>query len=327
MARPVRRRLAAGVAIAAGVVALARASRDRPLPHDGIRGRRRDLAAHDGTRLHVRYTGVPTADTVVVMVHGWAMGLSFWRETAIDLSADHLVVRYDQRGHGSSDDPGPAGATLEAIGADLADVLGSIRGDRPIVVVGHSMGAMSVVSWAAQHADDRVVGAVLFNTGMHDLVPASAATWGRVATPAEPVLRTVMTTAAPLGIIPEAAMRSVVAYAAHGPAADDRAIERTTQLVRRSRPEVRSAFGRSMAAMDLRPALASLRIPTLVVAGSHDRMTPVSLAEALVEGLPDGCLEVVDDTGHQMPLERPEVAAGVVRAHAARVVSDGQSAA
>lgn len=320
-------RLALGTALTAvGSSAITRAQRRRVQRH-GLSGRDHVVFAPDGTRLHVVHRGPADAGTVLVLVHGWAMGSVFWEDVADELADDHLVVVYDQRGHGRSGDPGIAGAEVEALGDDVQAVLDTVPGDREVVLVGHSMGAMSIVAWAAQHTDERVVAAALFNTGVHGLVAASAATFGRAARPIQPVLQTILTSSLPLGALPALTLRGAIGHVAHGPVADRRAVDRTAMLVCGSQARVRGAFGRSMSAMDLREALCRLEVPTCVVTGSHDRMTPPPLARALAEGLPDGVLRTMEGAGHQAPLEDPRHAVAVVLDHLAAVAERRSAAA
>ncbi len=320
-------RLALGTVLTAvGSSAVTQAQR-RHARHHGLFGRDHVVFAPDGTRLHVVHRGPVDAGTVFVLVHGWAMGSVFWEDVADELADDHLVVAYDQRGHGRSGDPGTAGAEVEALGDDLQAVLETVPDDCEVVLVGHSMGAMSVVAWAAHHTDERVVAAALFNTGVHGLVAASAATFGRAARPIHPVLHTILTSGLPLGALPAMTLRGAIAYVALGPGADRRAVDRTAMLVCGSQPRVRSAFGRSMSVMDLREALCRLEVPTCVVTGSHDRMTPPPLARTLADGLPDAVLHTMEGAGHQAPLEDPQRAVSVVLDHLDAVAERRRAAA
>ena len=57
---------------------------------------------------------------------------------------------------------------------------------------------------------------------------------------------------------------------------------------------------------DSRPDLDSIRCPTAVIVGAEDQLTPVALAEEIVEGISDAKLVCVPDAGHLSPLENPE---------------------
>jgi pimeloyl-ACP methyl ester carboxylesterase len=57
---------------------------------------------------------------------------------------------------------------------------------------------------------------------------------------------------------------------------------------------------------DSRPDLGSIRCPTAVIVGVDDQLTPVALAEEIVEGISDARLVCIPDAGHLSPLENPE---------------------
>ena len=68
-----------------------------------------------------------------------------------------------------------------------------------------------------------------------------------------------------------------------------------------------AAMARALAARpDSRPLLAGIRVPTLVVVGEHDALTPVSDAQAMHDGIPGSTLEVIPGAGHMSNMEAPE---------------------
>jgi pimeloyl-ACP methyl ester carboxylesterase len=72
--------------------------------------------------------------------------------------------------------------------------------------------------------------------------------------------------------------------------------------------------------VDLRPALRHVEVPTLVIAGQHDRITPVAGAVNLVAELPRGTLLTIPDAGHMVMLERPDEVNEHLRAFARSVL-------
>jgi pimeloyl-ACP methyl ester carboxylesterase len=90
-------------------------------------------------------------------------------------------------------------------------------------------------------------------------------------------------------------------------------------------PDVRASIGITMSEMDLHHALERLTLPTLVIAGDRDRLTPPSHARRIAEMLP--ALEeliVLEDTGHMSPLERPaEISAALARLADAAAAGSG----
>ncbi len=73
-------------------------------------------------------------------------------------------------------------------------------------------------------------------------------------------------------------------------------------------PQVRADIGIAMSEMDLHDALPRLTVPTIVIAGAADRLTPPSHARRIAEMLPQlRRLTVLENAGHMTPLERPDV--------------------
>ncbi len=131
------------------------------------------VTSADGTVLHAELFGPAEAPTVV-LVHGWMCSLEMWTYQIRDLIPDHRVVAYDLRGHADSAPAADGEYSTDALAADLDAVLAACLPEgRRAVMVGHSMGAMSVVAWAGTHRHDvgrRLSGAVLLNTGVERLV-------------------------------------------------------------------------------------------------------------------------------------------------------------
>lgn len=68
-----------------------------------------------------------------------------------------------------------------------------------------------------------------------------------------------------------------------------------------------------LARADLRPVLASIAAPTLVIVGAQDAMTPVAFSEEIRDGVAGAELHVIPDCGHLPPIEKPQVLAGLLR--------------
>ena len=160
---------------------LGRRQRDRARRADTdglgtLRGDVRPVTADDGVRLHAEVdelapyageAGPRATGATVVLVHGFAMTLDCWHFQRQALRGRRRIVLYDQRSHGRSGRSSTEHATIEQLGHDLASVLTELTGDDPVVLVGHSMGGMSVVALAETHPQlfgDKVVGAALIST-------------------------------------------------------------------------------------------------------------------------------------------------------------------
>lgn len=288
---------------------------DAPLP-----GRGRTVVAADGTRLAVWEAG-PRAGPAVVLVHGWGMGTRFWLHQLRELSRDHRVIAYDQRGHAASGRPPSGDHSVEALGGDLETVLEACLPEgRRAVLVGHSMGAMTILAWAADHprsVDRRAHAAVLADTGVDELVPTFFAELGVARVVADTVGVRAFRARLPGPRRTTPLSSRAVRRIATGPAAPPSAVALTEQLFLDCPADVRSAFGATLSSLDLAHGPARLTVPTTVVTGTHDRLTPPVHARRLAEALPDATLVEIPDAGHQAPLERPDHFTPVVRAHTA----------
>jgi pimeloyl-ACP methyl ester carboxylesterase len=267
------------------------------------------VVARDGTRLHAEAYGDPEAPPVV-LVHGWTCALRFWRLQVHDLARDHRVIAYDLRGHGRSGSPDGGDWSLDAMADDLDAVLEALAGGRRALVAGHSLGAMAIVAWAGRHADvvrERAAAAALLNTGIGDLITESLL----IPTPgllgrASDVLGTgLLSAAAPLPSRPNPLSHRAVRFVALSAHAPPAAVRFSEDLVLSCTPRVRAGCGRELSRLDLRRFVERLTVPTLVLAGSEDRLTPPVHARGLARTLPNcaGMIEL-DRTGHMAPLER-----------------------
>jgi pimeloyl-ACP methyl ester carboxylesterase len=140
-----------------------------------LAGRPQTVVSRDGTELHAEVFGSETSPTLVLL-HGWTLALRFWHPQLVELSRNFRVVAYDQRGHGDSGPPHGGEFSTDALADDLSAVLAAcVPAGEPVVLVGHSMGAMAIVAWAERHPAEveRAAGAVLVSTGIGDLVAES----------------------------------------------------------------------------------------------------------------------------------------------------------
>ncbi|AHH99677.1 alpha/beta hydrolase [Kutzneria viridogrisea] len=278
----------------------------------------------DGAELAVRDSG-GDRDTTVLLLHGWTNDHTVWDRVSELLAPHARVLRYDHRGHGRST-PGPRGsATLERAAEDLAEVITSQVPTGRLVLVGHSMGAMTMMALAELRPDlvaGRVNGAVFVSTSSGGL---REETFGLPA----PLVRLARRRRRP--------QRG-------GPSTGSRRTPKRPNAVRRlgSLIGVRwVAFGQSPARQDVRAAAAQLAaahkgslagfqhamnrhertgalagygsVPTAVLVGQRDRLTPVRHARVIAAELPRGEFVLYHRAGHMLPYERAtEVAARIV---------------
>jgi pimeloyl-ACP methyl ester carboxylesterase len=274
-------------------------------------GRPLSVRSADGTVLHAEAYG-PDDGATVVLAHGWTETLSFWTYVIERLSQRGLrVIAYDLRGHGASEPAVEHDYEMERFGQDLEAVLAAcLRDGERAIVAGHSLGAMSIAAWAGDHdVQRRARGAALINAGVDDLIaqqlilplPAFAQAINKAI-----AVHGFLGSRTPLPRVSTPASHAAIRYFAFGPDATPAQVAFYERMLVATPPDARASVGIAMSAMDLRDALRSLTVPTLVIAGDDDRLTPPSHARQIAEMLPRlERLIVLPDTGHMAPLERP----------------------
>jgi len=322
--------LGTAAALAAGglieTAHMRRLSRDpeRKLLDSPPEGRAQTARSPDGTTLHVEVFG-PEDGPTIVLAHGWTETLQYWVYVIRAMSKRGFrVVAYDQRGHGNSEPAHGGDYAIERFGEDLEAVLSTCVPDGQLAVVaGHSLGAMSIAAWAADHDVERRVRAVaLLSTGVGDLIaehlllplPSIANAVNRAVS-----LYGFLGNRTPLPRYSTPLSYAAVRYIAFGRHASPAQIAFFERMLVTCPPDVRAKIGIAMSEMDLHQAVPRLTVPTTVLVGADDRLTPPSHARRIAENLPRlQKLIVLPGTGHMTPLERPdEVTAALVELAAA----------
>jgi pimeloyl-ACP methyl ester carboxylesterase len=303
----------------AGERYLVRRARSRPDPERGEPleerpGTEHRIRSFDGSELAVNIVGPETAPTIV-MLHGFSADLTLWHYQWRHFSEEYRCVLVDQRGHGRS---GPATAgdySLEAMAKDLKVVLDELAPRGPVALVGHSMGGMVIMSFAelfTQEFGTRVCAVVLANTAAAELVKAAAAGLGaqlgkvvtsaflRVARDPRRVYRIRARALSGRGDLAFIAAR-MTNFGAKAPPS---LVDYVAKVAARAPVEVWSDLLGSLVEMDLNHALAHITVPTLVIVGDVDRLTPPSSALAIKRMLPNGRMVVFRGSGHCTMLER-----------------------
>ncbi len=169
-----------GVAAAAGGLLLDRRRRRHvpeaePEPFGTLHGDVHEVKADDGLVLHAEideiapYGSAASHDdrATVVFVHGFSLTSDCWHFQRLAFRGKRRMIFFDQRSHGRSGRADVGTATIDQLGHDLASVLDALAPEERVVLVGHSMGGMSIVALAEQHPElfgDRVVGVGLIST-------------------------------------------------------------------------------------------------------------------------------------------------------------------
>ncbi|MFE9242501.1 alpha/beta fold hydrolase [Nocardiopsis sp. NPDC006938] len=267
----------------------------------------------DGTLLHVEVRG-PSDGPTVVFSHCWSTSLASWGPVVRDLDPGLRVVLYDQRGHGRSQTPlTRAGYGTEKLADDLCAVLeATVPAGSRALVAGHSMGGMTIMASGPRATFKERVGAVLLtNTGCAELPDRSTAIplpgpLGKLGA------RVFLTAPLPLGPA-NAGSASVLRYLVMGKGTSLAAKRLCARLVHGCGGVPRGEWGRVMTRLDLADSAREIAVPTVVVGGDEDKLTPQWHAHH-IGGLVQDCEEVrvVPGLGHMGPLEVPGVLAELV---------------
>lgn len=278
----------------------------------------RELTAHsaDGARLHVEVHGADDGP-VVVLSHGWTCSTAFWAAQIRELAPDHRVVAYDQRGHGRS--PASPACSTDTLADDLEAVLAAtLAPGEKAVVVGHSMGGMTILAASARPGFREHAAAVLLcSTGSSRLVAEALVVPMRAGRLRTWLTRLGLSSRAPLGPVTPVSRR-ILKYATMGAGSSAAMVEACARIVHTCPRKVRYSWARVLDGVQLDANIRELTVPAAVVVGTADRLTPPVHARALAAALPDchGVTELAG-LGHMTPVEAPGVVTGVIRELAA----------
>lgn len=277
-----------------------RSQREDIQPFGSVRGDQRALVREDGLAINLDIDDGP--EPTVIFVHGWMCDSDAWHFQRLALRGQALLVFMDLRSHGRSGRALAVPSKIDDLADDLAGVIEDVSPTGPVVLVGHSMGGMTIMRLAGRHPRlfrDTVVGAVLVSTtagggarpssGMRGVGSAIRAfspllDWGR-----------------------EFNSYSVIKRWGVGPRASLTAIDLTNEMVLRAPSQVIVDFYPLIADLDLSDDLAAFNdVRVSIVCGTRDSMTPFSLSRRLAAEITGSELVPVNDAGHMVLFEEPE---------------------
>ncbi|MFC3501329.1 alpha/beta fold hydrolase [Micromonospora krabiensis] len=319
--------LAAGVATERALVRRAKAAPADPYAHEPFEQLPYDdafrLELPDGTDIHVEVVEpkrpVPGNPTVV-LVHGFCldMGTFHFQRKMLTERGEHRVVVYDQPGHGRSGRLETGEYDLEVLGRTLRRVIDRTTPEGPLVLVGHSMGGMTIMAFAELFPEmfgDRVVGTVLMATSgglLAETKLVAPALLGRVG---GPVLFMMSNATRYGGTVIDKARKSTsnvawlltrkYGFGSRNPS--PALVSYVETMNSRTSADTVTRYLRTLATHSRFPALAALaRTPVLVVVGDKDMITPVTHSEEIVRRLPHADFIKITDSGHVVMLEHAD---------------------
>lgn len=299
---------------------------EEEVPLGSLAGEQATVRGPDDLAITVETYG-PVAAPQLVLAHGWICTGRAWHEVVKRLRDRYRIVTYDQPGHGRSDPPQDGHYDLDLLGDTFAAVVAATTGSGPLVVAGHSLGGMTILNAVRRHPAllERLRGAVLLSTTSsarrEHLGPErglrAMARLERGIRRAVPALRDprVIRAADRLTRATSDLSYLLARWTAVGEEADPRIVSFTQQMALSSGSDV--AFGLVEAVLGVAEdegldALA--RVPTTLLVGSEDRLTPVLLSQRMADRS-DARLIELDGIGHMTLLEAGAEVAEVLEEH------------
>ncbi|MBN0044249.1 alpha/beta fold hydrolase [Streptomyces actuosus] len=337
---------AAGVAIermtvGRGMRRKARLALDSAGPYGTLRGTPGRAAADDGTELYYEVDDVEPEGgsaprrrrlfgrkaplpVTVVFSHGYCLNQDSWHFQRAALRGVVRTVHWDQRSHGRSgrgvaqnQDRVPVG--IDQLGRDLKAVIDAAVPEGPIVLVGHSMGGMTVMALAAQYPElirDRVMATAFVGTSSGRLGEVNFGLPLAGVNAVRRILPGVLKALGQQAELVEKGRRAtadlfagvIKRYSFSGRDIDPAVARFAERMIESTPIDVVAEYYPAFADHDETEALACFRqMPVLVLAGLDDLVTPSEHSEAIAGLLPDAELVLVPDAGHLVMLEHPEV--------------------
>jgi pimeloyl-ACP methyl ester carboxylesterase len=290
------------------------------------------VAADDGVDLYVEVDGAPDAGLTVVFVHGYALNQDSWHYQRRDLADLGRLVFFDHRSHGRSMRGPRERSTIEQLGADLYRVLDAVVPDGgPVMLVGHSMGGMTVLALADLHPGlfgDRIVGVALMATSPGRLAEVALGPptfTGRVLRKVAPGLIGALAKQADFvdrsrkaGSDLSYVLTRRLAFASDVPPS---LVRFAADMLASTPIDVVADFFPVFDAHDKMAALPVLqRVETLVMVGANDLITPEEHSRDMIRAVPGAELVIIPECGHLIICEHPDVVNQHLRDLAARAL-------
>jgi pimeloyl-ACP methyl ester carboxylesterase len=243
------------------------------------------------------------------------MGTFHFQRKELSLRGNWRMVFYDQPGHGRSGKLDRGEYTLEALGGALRRVIEETTPDRPVVLIGHSMGGMTLMALAEQAPEmfaERVSGVVLIGTSAGRLEATRIGLPEIVARAGRPVLPLLDNATRVTGTMLDRARQAssnlawllTRRYGFGTPQPSRALVSFVERMNSRTSTETVARYLRTLYTHARYPALDALReIPVLVICGERDQITPLTLSTEICRRLPDAELVTVPDSGHVVMLE------------------------
>jgi pimeloyl-ACP methyl ester carboxylesterase len=251
----------------------------------------------NGTSIYYEESGPkaaagPGAAPPVVLLHGFPLDSRVWAGQRDALSKDRRVITPDLRGFGKS--PSADAFTMESIADDVHALLADL-GALPVILGGLSMGGYAALAYAKKYPAD-LAGLILIDTRAEADTPE-----GREAR------QKMIDAVRARGSVAAAEMMMPKMLAPDTPSKQPD-VARDLRAIMESQPPrtIENALVALRDRPDFRKDLASIAVPTLILVGDADAITPPAMAETLHKNIPNSQLTVIRQAGHMTPMEQPD---------------------
>jgi len=273
------------------------------------------LRRPDGSELHVEVYGPPNAPPIV-MTHGWGANATEWYYEKKRLAGRFRLIVWDLPGLGLSKGPDNNDYSLEKFAGDLNAVL-ALAGDRRAVLLGHSIGGMTILTFCRVFSEamvSRVAGLVLVHTTYTN--PVRTTEMAAIKTALEkPLLVPLLHVT--IGLWPLVWVMNYLSYlngSVHQSTSTSAftgtetrgQLDFAAKFLPHDRPDVlaRGMFG--MLHYDATATLATIAVPTLVIAADRDVTTKPEASQTMARDIPGAKLVTLSPGRHMGLVEQNE---------------------
>jgi pimeloyl-ACP methyl ester carboxylesterase len=257
------------------------------------------ITTQDGTEIFYKDWG---SGRPIVFSHGWPLTADAWDDQLFLVASNgYRAIAHDRRGGGRSGQPWN-GNDLDTYADDLAELINKLD-LHDAVLVGHSMGGVAVQSFVTQFpevAAERVAGIVLLSTLAHT-------PFGSQSTRTKARLEKIMKRAPDSQWLWDSPnLGFLAARVGFGKNPRPSHVELVRKMMGECPPATRLDAPRVLVGLDLTAALPNVHIPTLVIGGTNDVLTPPAEARRIARLIPGARLELMPGGGHMLMLEQTD---------------------
>ena len=277
-----------------------------------------------------------TRRPTLLFTHGFCLSQDVWHYQRAAFANEYRMVFWDQRGHGRSDPPKPGGdLSIDVLGEDLYAVLEAACPTGPVILIGHSMGGMTMMALAAAHPElfagpgrpGRVVGAALIGTSAGRFqqvnfgLPKSGAKLLHRTVPGIFELLAKQNSLVDRGRRATGDLSLVLTKRyAFGSDVSESVVRFAQEMIHSTSIETIAQFFPIFDVHDKAAALAVFDdIPALVLVGGNDQMLPIEHSRVLADAMPGADFVIVPNGGHLVILEHPREVEDALRTLVDRV--------